>query len=80
MCGCGDVLLVNKVGDEVVDLRHTHFARMALLVVEDVLPHPGDVGLFSAKGVVTVAKDFAILVEQFLPPWGRVRFRKVLRL
>lgn len=34
-------------------------------MVEDILPDPADIVLFGAEGVVTVAKELAVLVEKF---------------
>ena len=56
--------LVDKMGDEFVDLCHAHLARMALVMEKDILPDPADVGLFGAEGVMTIAKELAVLVEQ----------------
>jgi hypothetical protein len=55
LSGGRDFLLVDEVGDEVVDLCHAHLTGIALIVVEDVLARPADVGLFSAKRVMAVA-------------------------
>ena len=48
-----------------MDFGGTHFARMPLLVEEDVALDPEDVDLFGAEGVVFNAEDFANLVEEF---------------
>ena len=72
--GGGDVFLVDKVGDEGVDLVHTHLARVAFVMVEDVLAYPADIGLFGAERVVAVAEEFAVLFEQFFA------LRSILRM
>src|SRR5215207_4036795 len=64
--GSGNGLLIDEVGNEVVDLDYAHVARMALVVEENVLADPADVGLFGAEGIMAVAEELAILVKQLL--------------
>ncbi len=59
-------LLIDKKGDEIVNFLHTHLTGMALVVEEDILAHPADVGLFGTQGIMTIAQELAVLVEQFL--------------
>ena len=80
--GGGDSFLIDEVGDEGVDLVHAHLAGMALIMVEDVLAYPADVGLFGTEGVVAVTKEFAVLVEQFFALRSALRtgaLRRTLR-
>lgn len=37
------------------------------MMVQDVLPHPGDIGLFGAERIMAIAEGFAVLVEEFFP-------------
>ena len=53
------------MGDKVVDLDNAHFAGMPFSVIEDVLAHPADVGLFGAERIMAIAEEFAVLVEEF---------------
>lgn len=59
-----DGFLGNQEGNEIVDLGNTHLARVTFVVKEDVLAHPGDISLFGAKGIVAIAKSFAVLIEK----------------
>ena len=59
-----DTSLIRQRRDKVVDLCHAHVTRMTLLMVQDKLSDPADVGLFGAEGVMAVAEDFAVLIEQ----------------
>ena len=70
------------MGDELVDLGHTHFFWMAFVVIKDVLTNPFDVGFFGAGGILLEADEVAVLVQEFLPFWGRcaLGFSRVLRL
>jgi len=72
--GGGDLLLIGKVGDELPDFGDAHFLRVALVVEEDVVSDPEDVGIFGAWGVVFDAKGIAILIEEFFPLRGRCVF------
>jgi hypothetical protein len=38
---------------------------MALLMMQDKLSDPANVGLLGAEGIMAVAEDFAVLIEQF---------------
>jgi hypothetical protein len=38
---------------------------MTLVVVQNKLSNPADVGLFGAERIMAVAEDFAILIEEF---------------
>jgi hypothetical protein len=40
---------------------------MPFMMVQDVLPHPGDIGLFGAERIMAIAEGFAVLVEEFFP-------------
>ena len=62
--GSSDTSLIRQRRDKVVDLCHAHVTRMTLLMVQDKLSDPADVGLFGAEGVMAVAEDFAVLIEQ----------------
>ena len=53
------------MGNELVDFGGSHFARVALVVIQDVFPHPVDVGFLGARGVLFEADLVAKLVEQF---------------
>jgi len=66
------------MGDEVVDLGDAHLAGMALFMIQDILADPADVGLFGAEGVMAVAEELAVLVEQFFgfPRWRYIRRRR----
>jgi hypothetical protein len=78
LCGGGDCLLIDEMSNEVVDLDYAHLARMALVVVEDVLADPADIGLFGAEGIVAVPKELAVLVKQFFgfPRSWDIRWRR----
>ena len=65
LSGGGDGFLIDEMGDEVVDLRYSHLAGMAFFVVENILAHPADVGLFGAKRIMAIAQEFTVLIEQF---------------
>ena len=47
--GGGNGFLVDEVGDEGIDLGYTHLAGMPLMMMQDILPHPGEVGLFGTE-------------------------------
>jgi hypothetical protein len=66
VCGSRNGLLVDEMSNKLVDLGHTHFTWVALVMVEDILADPADVGFFGAQGVMAVAQELAVLVEQFL--------------
>ena len=55
----------NKVGNELIDLCHSHFARVPFIVKEDIFPHPLDVSLFGAIRVLFDANIIPELVEEF---------------
>jgi hypothetical protein len=44
-----DGLLVDNVSDEVIDLHHAHVEGMPLMMIRDVLTHPGNVSLFCTQ-------------------------------
>lgn len=73
LCGCGDVSLGGKVGDEGLNFGGTHFGRVSLVVVEDVAPAPVKVGLFCTIGVVFGTNGVAELIEKFFGFVGRRR-------
>jgi hypothetical protein len=61
----GDILFGGQEGEELPDLIGSHFARMALVVKEDEVLDPGDVGIFGAGRVVFDPQGVAVDVEQF---------------
>lgn len=63
--GCRCFAIYDEVGNELFDLRSAHFLWMALVVKEDVLPHPFNVGFFGAGRILLEANMLAILVEKF---------------
>ena len=67
--------MVGKVGDEVINFCSTHVTGMAFFVIKDILAHPGEVSLFGAEGIVTVAQDFAVLIEKLFSALGCIRRR-----
>ena len=68
--GGGNCPAVHEIGDKVIDLRHAHLAGMALVMIHNVLAHPGNIGFLGAQGIMAVAQGFAVAVEQF---FGRRR-------
>lgn len=62
--GSSDSFLVGQSSDEFIDLCHAHLAGMALVVVQDKLSDPADIGVFGTEGIMAVAEDFAVLIEQ----------------
>ena len=48
LSGGGGFPIHDEVGDELVDLCHSHFTRVAFVVKEDICPNPFDVGFFGA--------------------------------
>ena len=62
--GSSDSSLIRQKRDKVVDLCHAHVTRVTLLMVQDKLSDPAEVGLFGAEGVMAVTEDFAVLIEQ----------------
>ncbi len=48
LSGSGGFTVDDEVGDELINLCHSHFAGMALVVKEDVFTNPLDVGFFGA--------------------------------
>ena len=71
--GGGGFTFNDEVGDELVDFRGGHFARVAFdfamaqagVVIANVLDNPVDVGFFGARGVLFEADGFAVEVEEF---------------
>ena len=63
--GSGDFLVDGEVGEESLDLRSAHLARMTLLMEKDVALDPENVNFLGAKGVMFHAEDFADLIEEF---------------
>ncbi len=50
--GGGGFTFDDEMGDELVDLRDAHFARVAFVVKENVFTNPVNVGFFGARGVL----------------------------
>lgn len=63
--GGGGFAVYDEVGDKLFNFVRSHFFGMAFVVVENVLPHPLDVGLFGAWGVLFEADGFFVLFEEF---------------
>ena len=61
----GNFLFFCQVDQKCAYFIIAHFVRMALVMEKDILAHPADVGLFGSERIVAVAKEFAVLVEQF---------------
>ena len=66
----GIVAILEEVGDKIINLGHAHFTRMPLVMVDNKLAQPADIGLFGAEGVMAIAEGFAILIQQ-LPAFPR---------
>ena len=60
----GDVVVYGQVGQEGVDLRRSHVARMPQTVKANEAHNPLGVGLFGAKGIVAETDFVADLVEE----------------
>ncbi len=57
----------NKMGDELVDFGHSHFARVTFVVKEDVFTNPLDVGFFGTVRILLEANIVPELVEELFP-------------
>lgn len=77
--GGRDRFLINKMGDEVVDLCGAHLARMPFIMIQNILPHPGDVGFLGTERIMAVVKALSIPIEQLFTfcrsRWGDRRRR-----
>ena len=62
--GCSDLTPRGQIGEEFVDLRAAHLARVAFAVEQDESPDPIQVGLLGAIGQVMEPEHLAALVEE----------------
>lgn len=69
LSGGGCFALDDKVGDELVDFRHSHFFWVALVVKEDVFTNPLDVGFFGTERILFEANVVSEAVEKFFFFW-----------
>lgn len=62
--GGGEVSFNDQVGDKLIDFGNAHLAGVALVVVQDKLAHPIEVGFLGAARVLFHLQHFAVLVEE----------------
>ena len=61
-----------EVGDKGIDLFGPQFTGMALAVEENELPDPGNIGAFSAPGIVLGSQLVTELFEKFTGGSARI--------